>query len=191
MRRSASSASSANLEGLLRESSAVREEVIARAPPAEPQRQDIVLPPKASLKPSHLVTTWQRWSSVAHELAGKKTQQQLMQVGTIGVVILLRTLLQASQLTFHATANKPKQTAKLVSFQYVCYILRLEPTCTLSSAVSIVRLQQSYQACCSAHASHNRTVGYAAKWHLAVVSLLYISHLLPLVDLACCPCRTG
>jgi len=98
MRRSASSASSANLEGLLRESSAVREEVIARAPPPDPQRQDIVLPPKASLKPSHLVTTWQRWSSVAQELAGKKTQQQLMQVGTIGVVILLRTLLQASWL---------------------------------------------------------------------------------------------
>ena len=100
MRRSASSASSANLEGLLRESSAVREEVIARAPPADPDRQDIVLPPKASLKPSHLVTTWQRWSSVAQELAGKKTQQQLMQVGTIGVVILLRTLLQVSPLAY-------------------------------------------------------------------------------------------
>ena len=98
MRRSASSASTANLEGLLRESSAVREEVIARAPPPDPQRQDIMLPPKASLKPSHLVTTWQRWSSVAQELAGKKTQQQLMQVGTIGVVILLRTLLQVSWL---------------------------------------------------------------------------------------------
>ena len=101
MRRSASSGSSANLEGLLRESSAVREEVIARAPPPDPHRQDIVVPPKASLKPSHLVTTWQRWSSVAQELAGKKTQQQLMQVGTIGVVILLRTLLQVALLARH------------------------------------------------------------------------------------------
>ncbi len=94
MRHNSSNASNANLEGLLRESSAVREEVVARAPPADSQRQEVVLPPKASLKPSHLVSTWQRWSSVAQELAGKKTQQQLVQVGTIGVVILLRTLLQ-------------------------------------------------------------------------------------------------
>ena len=52
------------------------------------------MPPKASLKPSHLVSTWHRWSTVAQELAGKKTRQQLMQVGTIGLVVLLRTLLQ-------------------------------------------------------------------------------------------------
>ena len=96
MRRSSASAGSSNLEGLLRETSAVNEEVIARAPPADPHRQDTVVPPKASLKPSHLVSTWQRWSSVAQELAGKKTQQQLVQVGTIGVVILLRTLLQVT-----------------------------------------------------------------------------------------------
>lgn len=94
MRNSAGSASSANLEGLLRESSAVKEEVIDRAPPPDPNRQDIVLPPKASLKPSHLVSDWQRWSCVAQELGGKNTRQQLMQVGSIGVVILLRTMLQ-------------------------------------------------------------------------------------------------
>ena len=94
MRNSTGSASSANLEGLLRESSAVREEVIDRAPPADPNRQDLVLPPKASLKASHLTSNWQRWSSVAQELAGKNTRQQLMQVGSIGVVILLRTMLQ-------------------------------------------------------------------------------------------------
>lgn len=94
MRNSAGSASSANLEGLLRESSAVKEEVIARAPAPDPNKQDMVLPPKASLKPSHLVNNWQRWSSVAQELAGKDPRQQLMQVGSIGLVILLRTILQ-------------------------------------------------------------------------------------------------
>ena len=94
MRRSTSSAGSTNLEGILRESSAVREEVIARAPPADPYRQDRVIPPKANLRPSHLKSSWQRWSCVAHELAGKRAQEQLMQVGTIGIVVLLRTLLQ-------------------------------------------------------------------------------------------------
>ena len=93
MRHSAGSSGSANLEGLLRESS-VQEEVIARAPPPETNRQDIVVPPKASLKPSHLVSDWQRWSCVIQELGGKNTRQQLMQVGSIGVVILLRTMLQ-------------------------------------------------------------------------------------------------
>ncbi|DBA67674.1 TPA: hypothetical protein ACH3X2_001266 [Trebouxia sp. C0005] len=132
MRRSASSASNANLEGLLRESSAVREEVIARAPPPDPQRQDIVLPPKASLKPSHLVTTWQRWSSVAQELAGKKTQQQLMQVGTIGVVILLRTLLQ------DRIASLNGRTVQLVIRQDRPGFIRLIGISVLQSAASAV-----------------------------------------------------
>ena len=109
MRRSASSASSANLQELLHETSAVREEVIARAPPADPEKQVVIVPPKTSLKPSHLVSTWQRWSSVAQELAGKKTQQQLMQVGTIGVVILLRTLLQVCDHIWHSFGLSSKQ----------------------------------------------------------------------------------
>lgn len=96
MRSSTSSNSSANLEGALADSSNVREEVIDRAPPEDPQgpRGAAILPPQASLKPSHFTSNWQRWTSVAAELAGKKSRQQLGQVGTIALVITLRTLLQ-------------------------------------------------------------------------------------------------
>ena len=94
MRSSAGSAGSQNLEGLLRESSAVREEVIDRAPPADPNWQDIVMPAKTSLQATHLDSNWRRWSSVIQELGGKNTREQLTQMGTIGIVILLRTMLQ-------------------------------------------------------------------------------------------------
>ena len=98
MRNSAGSAGSQNLEGLLRESSAVREEVIDRAPPADPDWQDNVTPAKTSLQATHLDSNWRRWSSVVQELAGKNTREQLMQMGSIGVVILLRTMLQVGTL---------------------------------------------------------------------------------------------
>ena len=98
MRNSAGSAGSANLEGLLRESSAVSVEVIDRAPPADPNRQDIVQTPRANLKPTHLVSDWHRWSCVFQELFGKNTLQQLGQMGSIGIVILLRTMLQVYRL---------------------------------------------------------------------------------------------
>lgn len=94
MRSSAGSAGSQNLEGILRESSAVREEVIARAPPADPNRQNIEVPPKEGLQPSHLDSDRRRWSCVIQELLGKNTFEQLWQMGRIGVVILLRTMLQ-------------------------------------------------------------------------------------------------
>ena len=94
MRNSAGSAGSQNLEGLLRESSAVREEVIDRAPAADPNWQDTVMPAKTSLQASQLDTNWRRWSSVVQELGGKNTREQLMQMGSIGIVILLRTMLQ-------------------------------------------------------------------------------------------------
>ncbi|KAL3156583.1 hypothetical protein ABBQ38_000874 [Trebouxia sp. C0009 RCD-2024] len=132
MRNSAGSASSANLEGLLRESSAVKEEVIDRAPPPDPNRQDIVLPPKASLKPSHLVSDWQRWSCVAQELGGKNTRQQLMQVGSIGVVILLRTMLQ------DRIASLNGRTVQLVIRQDRPAFIRLIGISVLQSAASAV-----------------------------------------------------
>lgn len=129
MRNSAGSAGSANLEGLLRESSAVREEVIDRAPPPDPNRQDIVLPPKASLKPSHLVSDWHRWSCVAQELGGKNTRQQVMQVGSIGVVILLRTMLQVLQLacllthphSTHSLTRPPTHSTHSNLLAILCY----------------------------------------------------------------------
>ena len=98
MRNSAGSAGSQNLEGLLRESSAVREEVIDRAPPADPNWHDTVMSAKTSLQASQLDTNWRRWSSVVQELGGKNTREQLMQMGSIGVVILLRTMLQVFEI---------------------------------------------------------------------------------------------
>lgn len=64
MRSSNSAGSSANLEGILRESSSVREEVIDRAPPADSRSLQgrSIIPPQASLKPSHFTSNWQRYA---------------------------------------------------------------------------------------------------------------------------------
>ena len=97
MKNSAGSAGSQNLEGLLRESSAVREEVMDRAPPADPNRQDRVTPAKTTLQATHLDSNWRRWSSVVQELGGKNTREQIMQMCSIGIVVLLRTMLQVQQ----------------------------------------------------------------------------------------------
>ena len=103
MRSSAGSAGSQNLEGILRESSAVREEVIDRAPPTDPHRQNIEVPPKQGLQPSHLDSDRRRWSCVIQELFGKNTFEQLWQMGRIGVVILLRTMLQVHTFFQHVS----------------------------------------------------------------------------------------